>query len=76
MEPAVIFQTMVVPFGLFMIMMGLGLTLSIDDILVDFRYAENFFSLKLGPFRHIDFRLILFAGDSANCPAVENGQPE
>ena len=33
MDPAVIFQTMIVPFGLFMIMMGLGLTLSIDDIL-------------------------------------------
>ena len=33
METAFIFQTMIVPFGLFMIMMGLGLTLSIDDIL-------------------------------------------
>ena len=33
MDPAVVFQTMIVPFGLFMIMMGLGLTLSIDDIL-------------------------------------------
>lgn len=33
MDPSFIFQTMVVPFGLFMVMMGLGLTLSIDDIL-------------------------------------------
>lgn len=33
MEIADIFQTMIVPFGLFLIMMGLGLTLSIEDIL-------------------------------------------
>lgn len=33
MEPAFLFQTIIIPFGLFMIMMGLGLTLSIDDIL-------------------------------------------
>jgi len=33
MELAFAFQTIIIPFGLFMIMMGLGLTLSIDDIL-------------------------------------------
>jgi len=33
MDPQVLFQTIIIPFGLFLIMMGLGLTLSIDDIL-------------------------------------------
>jgi len=33
MDPAVLFQTIIIPFGLFLVMMGLGLTLSIDDIL-------------------------------------------
>jgi len=33
MDPAVLFQTTIIPAGLFLIMMGLGLTLSIDDIL-------------------------------------------
>lgn len=33
MDPAVLFQTIIIPAGLFLIMMGLGLTLSIDDIL-------------------------------------------
>ncbi|MDG2177009.1 MAG: bile acid:sodium symporter family protein [Gammaproteobacteria bacterium] len=33
MELAFAFQTIIIPFGLFLIMMGLGLTLSIDDIL-------------------------------------------
>ncbi len=33
MDPAVLFQTIIIPFGLFLVMMGLGLTLSVDDIL-------------------------------------------
>lgn len=33
MDPAYLFQTIIIPFGLFMVMMGLGLTLSVDDIL-------------------------------------------
>jgi len=33
MDPAVLFQTTIIPAGLFLVMMGLGLTLSIDDIL-------------------------------------------
>ena len=33
MDPAFLFQTIIIPFGLFLVMMGLGLTLSIDDIL-------------------------------------------
>ncbi len=33
MDPAYLFQTIIIPFGLFMVMMGLGLTLSLDDIL-------------------------------------------
>ena len=33
MDPQVLFQTIIIPFGLFLVMMGLGLTLSIDDIL-------------------------------------------
>lgn len=33
MDPAVLFQTVIIPFGLFLVMMGLGLTLSMDDIL-------------------------------------------
>ena len=33
MDMAVVFQTMIVPAGLFLIMMGLGLTLALDDIL-------------------------------------------
>jgi BASS family bile acid:Na+ symporter len=32
-DPAYLFQTIIIPFGLFMVMMGLGLTLSVDDIL-------------------------------------------
>jgi len=32
-DPAYLFQTIIIPFGLFMVMMGLGLTLSLDDIL-------------------------------------------
>jgi len=33
MDPGYLFQTIIIPFGLFLVMMGLGLTLSIDDIL-------------------------------------------
>jgi BASS family bile acid:Na+ symporter len=32
-DPAYLFQTIIIPFGLFLVMMGLGLTLSVDDIL-------------------------------------------
>ena len=33
MDPAYLFQTIIIPFGLFLVMMGLGLTLSMQDIL-------------------------------------------